>query len=326
MTGLSDSFNRPINYLRLSVTDRCNLRCRYCLPENGIPLLPRSDLLSFEELVSIAKIAAELGITKIRLTGGEPLVRKDLPRLVEMLARIDSIDDLSLTTNGVLLRHQAKELKQAGLNRVNISLDSLKQDKFHYITRQDKLKEVLKGIQAASRAGLSPIKINMVVLRGINDDEIIDFARRTINDGWHVRFIELMPLTPTTHPATFVPASEIKTRLLSLGDLKPSLPPHGIGPARYFHLPRARGTIGFITPVTEHFCISCNRLRLTTDGKLHACLMSDDETDLRPALRRGASPLQIKRLIQQAVYAKPPHHHLAEGITPAKSAMSKIGG
>lgn len=330
MPGLFDSLGRPVNYLRLSVTDRCNLRCRYCLPEKGIPLSSRSDLLSFEELVTISRIAAELGITKIRLTGGEPLVRKDLLKLVEMLAGTDSIDDLSLTTNGVFLHHQAAQLKQAGLTRVNISLDSLKPDKFHYITRHDKLKEVLKGIEAARTASLNPVKINMVVLRGINDDEIIDFARGTVTDGWHVRFIELMPFAPATlYPNNFMPAFEIKERLVSLDNLEPSFPPPGSGPARYFRFPGAEGTIGFITPITEHFCISCNRLRLTAEGKLYPCLARDDHTDLRQPLRNGASPLQIKRLIQQAVNAKPHHHSLTQSRSSqalAKTAMSQMGG
>lgn len=332
MTGLSDSFSRPINYLRISVTDRCNLRCRYCLPENDIPLLPRSDILSFEELITIAKIAAKLGITKIRLTGGEPLIRKDLPKLIEMLAGIDTIDDLSLTTNGVLLSHYATELKQAGLNRVNVSLDSLKPDKFHYITRHDKLKDVLKGIDAARTANLEPTKINVVILKGINDDEIADFARLTITDGWHVRFIELMPfsepkvIVSQAKQSHFMPASQIKERFLNLGEPEPCLPPPGNGPARYFRLPGARGTIGFITPVSEHFCIRCNRLRLTADGKLRACLLSDEETNLLQPLRNGASYQQIEKLIQQAVYAKPHCHHLPEGVTVAKRVMSQVGG
>ncbi len=327
MTGLSDSFSRPINYLRISVTDRCNLRCRYCLPQNNIPLLPPQALLSFEELVTITKIAAELGITKIRLTGGEPLLRKNLPKLIEMLAKIDQIEELSLTTNGVLLHSQAKDLKQAGLTRVNISLDSLKPDKFHYITGQDKLKDVLKSIETARALGLNPVKINMVVLRGINDDEIIDFARRSITEGWHVRFIELMPTFSTTiHPVNFVPAAEIKEQLLTLGSLEPSLPPPGNGPARYFRFPKAKGTIGFITPITEHFCISCNRLRLTAQGKLRPCLLQDTEIDLHQALRQGASPLQIKKLIHQAISTKPSHHSLPEKQTPVKSLMSQLGG
>src|SRR4030042_1760088 len=193
MTGLSDTFNRPINYLRISVTDRCNLRCIYCLPPEGIRLLPHSEVLTYEEISGVARLAAELGINKVRLTGGEPLVRARLQELVAMLAGIDGIDDISLTTNGVHLKQHAAELKQAGLKRVNVSLDSLKRDKFERISRQDKLNDVLQGIEASKTCGLNPVKVNMVVMRGINDDEVAEFARLTVTEGWHVRFIELMP-------------------------------------------------------------------------------------------------------------------------------------
>lgn len=328
MTGLSDSFSRPINYLRISVTDRCNLRCRYCLPEKGVSLLPRSQIFSFEEFTTIAKAATELGITKVRLTGGEPLVRKDLPKLVEMLSKIDAIDDLSLTTNGVLLSRHANGLKQAGLTRVNISLDSLKPTRFHYITRYDKLRQVLHGIEAARKADLHPVKINMVVLRDINDDEVLDFASLTLTDGWHVRFIELMPFNQDVPFSTrFMPASEIRQRLLArFGDLQPCPPPMGNGPARYFRLPGAEGTVGFITPVSHHFCVHCNRLRLTASGKLRTCLLNDEEMDLQLPLRQGASLEQIKQLIHLAIQSKPYCHHLAQGVAPTKGVMAQVGG
>jgi len=328
MTGLSDSFSRPINYLRISVTDRCNLRCRYCLPEKGISLLPRNQVLSFEEFATIAEVAAELGITKIRLTGGEPLVREDLPKLVEMLSKIEAINDLSLTTNGVLLSRCANELKQAGLTRVNISLDSLKSDKFHYITRRSKFRQVLNGIEAAHKANLQPVKINMVVLRGINDDEITDFANLTLTDGWHVRFIELMPFNrELPFSAQFIPAPEIRGRLLNhFGDLEPSPPPVGNGPAHYFRIPGAEGTIGFITPISQHFCVRCNRLRLTASGKLRTCLLNDDEIDLQPSLRDGASLEQIKQLILLAIQNKPYCHQLAQGVAATKALMAQLGG
>ncbi len=327
MTGLSDSFSRPINYLRLSVTDRCNLRCRYCLPEKGISLLPRHQILSFEEFSTIAKIAAELGITKLRLTGGEPLVREDLPRLVEMLSKIEAITDLSLTTNGVLLGRYADELKQAGLKRVNISLDSLKPAKFHFITRRSQLKQVFGGIEAALKADLRPVKINIVALRGVNDDEVIDFANKTISDGWNIRFIELMPFNRDAPFSTqFMPASEIKQRLLAhFGSLESSTIPVGNGPAQYFRLPGAAGTVGFITPISQHFCINCNRLRLTASGRLRPCLFSDEEIDLQSSLRNGASIEQIKQLIQVAIQNKPYCHQLAQGAT-AKTAMAQLGG
>ena len=208
MTGIIDSFGRSINYLRISVTDRCNLRCLYCMPPEGVPQIPHSEILSYEEIQTVVQAAAELGINKIRLTGGEPLVRAELPELIKMLSQIEGIRELSLTTNGILLKNYALELRQAGLSRVNVSLDTLKTDRFQYITRLGRLKDVLEGIEAAKEAGFKPVKINTVVMRGINDDEILDFARMTCEDGWHVRFIELMPFKGV---AEFVPSSRIAT-------------------------------------------------------------------------------------------------------------------
>ena len=338
MTGLSDSFNRPINYLRISVTDRCNFRCIYCLPDNGISLLPHSQILTYEEITAIARLAAELGITKLRLTGGEPLARSRLTELVSLLAEIDTIDDISMTTNGALLKYNAHELKQAGLHRVNISLDSLKQDKFEFITRRGKLNDVYQGIDAARAAGLDPVKINMVVMHGVNDDEIADFARLTITEGWHVRFIELMPFATDNPPEghsrrartglhpQFMSVHEIRKRIANLGELEPVSSIRGNGPARYFRLPHAKGTIGFITPISQHFCCNCNRLRLTTEGNLRPCLLSDEEIDLRQPLRDGTSQEQLKKLIQEAVWAKPQQHHLVQGLTPKKRLMAQVGG
>jgi cyclic pyranopterin phosphate synthase len=338
MTGLSDTFNRPINYLRISVTDRCNLRCIYCLPPEGITLLPQGEVFTYEEIARIAGLAAELGINKVRLTGGEPLVRARLSELVAMLAGIDGIDDISLTTNGVLLKEYAGELQQAGLKRVNVSLDSLKQDKFERITRYYKLSHVLQGIEAAKACGLNPVKVNMVVMRGINDDEVVDFARLTVTQGWHVRFIELMPFAidnpPDAHSVGgkvnlqpgFVSADEVKERLNGLGKLEPSLPITGNGPARYFRLPQARGTIGFIAPVSQHFCFSCNRLRLTAEGKLRPCLLSDREIDLRQPLRGGASSKELKKVITEAIQEKPQQHELSQGRASKKRLMSQVGG
>ncbi|MGD0353315.1 MAG: GTP 3',8-cyclase MoaA [Dehalococcoidia bacterium] len=338
MTGLSDPFNRPINYLRISVTDRCNLRCIYCLPPEGIALLPQGEVLTYEEIARVAGLAAELGINKVRLTGGEPLVRARLSELVAMLAGIDGIDDISLTTNGVLLKQYAAELKRAGLKRVNVSLDSLSRAKFERITRQDRLSDVLQGIEAAKACGLNPVKVNMVVMRGINDDEVMDFARLTTAEGWHVRFIELMPFAidnppdghsigdkANLHPA-FVSVDEIKERLQILGKLEPSLPITGNGPAKYFRLPQARGTIGFIAPVSQHFCFSCNRLRLTAEGKLRPCLLSDREIDLRQPVRSGASPRELKKVITEAIQEKPQKHELSQGRASKKRLMSQVGG
>ncbi len=327
MTGLSDSFQRPVNYLRVSVTDRCDLRCIYCMPPQGIPLMPRGDILSYEEIYAVVKVAAELGITKVRLSGGEPLIRAELAKLVAMLAQIEAIDDISLTTNGVWLKQHAAELKQAGLRRVNVSLDSLRRDRFERITRSDNLGQVLEGIEAAKDVGLRPVKINMVVMGGINDDELLDFARQSIEPGWHVRFIELMPFAREQPAAAkFVPLREMKERLGALGTLEPCLPAVGNGPAKYFRLPGARGTIGFITPVSEHFCFSCNRLRLTADGGLRPCLLADDAIDLRRALRGRRSLEEVRRLIQEAVASKPERHRLGEGLGPKSGAMAQIGG
>ncbi|GAJ08008.1 unnamed protein product, partial [marine sediment metagenome] len=246
---------------------------------DGISLMSHGDILTYEEILVITRAAAELGITKVRLTGGEPLVRSGLPKLIQMLAQMEAIEDISLTTNGVLLNRYAAELKSAGLRRVNVSLDTLKQDKFEFITRCDNnLGDVLKGIEVAKSIGLEPVKINMVVMSGINDDELLDFAVKTIDEEWHVRFIELMPSVGAGVTASrFVPVSDMRKRLESLGELEPCLPSIGNGPAKYFRFPHARGTIGFITPVSEHFCFSCNRLRLTSDGKLRPCLLSEDE-------------------------------------------------
>ena len=325
MTGLSDSFQRPIDYLRISVTDRCNLRCVYCMPTDGIRLMPHADILSYEEIRGIAKTAAELGISKIRITGGEPLVRSGLPGLIAMLAEIKAIDDISLTTNGILLAGYAAELKAAGLRRVNVSLDTLDTVKFNRICRNGRLKDVLEGIKAARTAGLNPVKINMVVMSGVNDDELLDFARRTVTDEWHVRFIEHMPFAKNDSRPSFLSVAEMKQRLAKLGKLEPCSF-KGNGPAKYFRLPGANGTIGFITPVSEHFCFHCNRLRLTADGKLRLCLMGEEEIDLRQSLRGGVSADELKKLIKIAVASKPLRHQLANGRVPQNRPFSQVGG
>jgi cyclic pyranopterin phosphate synthase len=325
MTGISDSFQRPINYLRISVTDRCNLRCIYCMPAEGVNLLQHEDILSYEEICRIADAAAELGIKKVRITGGEPLVRTGLCRLVQMLAQIDAIDDIALTTNGTLLSQYADELKAAGLRRVNISLDTLKPDKFRLITRSGNLADVLAGIKAADAAGLNPIKFNMVVMADINDDELIDFARKTIDEGWHVRFIEHMPFNRETAESYFVSVNEMRQHLAVLGELEPCTF-KGNGPAKYYRLPQAKGTIGFITPISEHFCFQCNRLRLTADGKLRPCLLSEQEFDLRQPLRQGISAAGLKKLIKRAVESKPRQHNLAQGFVPQDRPFSQVGG
>jgi len=297
------------------------------MPAGGVSSIPHSDILTYEEIHTIALAGAELGINKIRITGGEPLVRLGLTKLVQMLAQIDTIDDISLTTNGVLLGRYAAELKQAGLQRVNVSLDTLKPDKFEYITRRNQHGDVLEGIGVAKSVGLTPVKVNVVVMSGINDDEVLDFAAKTINEDWHVRFIELMPFAGrgATDPQ-FVPAKDIKKRLDPLGKMEPYKTSIGNGPAKYFRFPQAKGTIGFITPISEHFCVSCNRLRLTADGKLRPCLLAKDEIDLKQPVRSGISPAGLKRLIKQAVASKPLHHHLAEGYIPEDRPFCQVGG
>ena len=326
MIGLLDSWQRQINYLRISVTDHCNLSCVYC-SVGSVPHLPRSEILSYEEIQRVVQVAASMGINKVRLTGGEPLLRSGLSKLVWIISRIEGIDDISLTSNGILLSKYAAELKEAGLKRVNVSLDTLKEDRFKHITGRDKLGEVLSGIEAARLAGLQPIKINMVVLRGINDDEAIKFARLSTSQGWHVRFIEFMPFgTPEAEALGTVSAREIRERIQSLGKLEPYTSQTGNGPAKYYRLPEARGTIGFITPMTEHFCDTCNRLRLTSNGQLRPCLLDDDEVNLKEPLRNGASIDELKQLIQQAVAIKRERHHLSEGLALGGRPMCQIGG
>lgn len=325
MTGPVDSFGRSIDYLRISVTDRCNLRCIYCMPPEGVPHISHSEILSYEEIRLVVQAAAQLGIRRIRLTGGEPLVRADFPELVKMLSRIEGIMELSLTTNGALLKDYAQVLKQAGLSRVNVSLDTLRADRFQDITRLGELEDVHAGIEAAKEVGLYPIKINTVVIRGINDGEILDFARMTYTEGWHVRFIELMPFKGVAQP---VPSVEVQQHVSSLGRLEPCMSITGNGPARYYRLAGAQGTIGFISPLTEiYFCSRCNRMRLTPDGKLRPCLLGDDEIDLRTPLRSNASMDELKRLILKAVASKPEHHHLKDtNDRPLERKMSQIGG
>lgn len=320
-----DSFERPISYLRISVTDRCNFRCLYCRPAGGISLRRSHEILRYEEIERVARAAASLGINKVRLTGGEPLVRKGVVDLVEMLASIPGIDDISMTTNGALLANYAQGLAQAGLKRVNVSLDSLKEEHFREITRGGRLNDTLAGIDAARKAGLSPIKVNMVVVQGLNDDETLDFAGLS-REGWHVRYIELMPLGPGVDWRG-LSVEEIREEIEShLGSLEPAKVDLGGGPARYYRLPGAQGTIGFIAPLSECFCEGCNRLRLTADGRLRPCLLSDEEIEIKPPLRRGATLEELREIISQGAHMKPSGHRLAERVWPQERTMSEIGG
>ena len=326
--SLYDSWHRQVNYLRISVTDHCNLNCIYCSVSSILPL-KHEDVLSYEEIETLVRVAAEMGINKVRLTGGEPLMRPHFTTLVSMIAGIDGIDDISLTTNGILLARYAEELQEAGLKRVNISLDTLKADRFIQITGHNKLKDVLAGIEAADRVGLKPMKINMVPLKNINDDEVIDFARKTIDEGWNVRYIEFMPIgTPNGDISAMVTTSEIKDRIQTLGPLEPYTGLTGNGPARYYQFPGAKGTIGFITPMTEHFCHTCNRLRVTSDGNLRPCLLAHEEINVRDALRSGTGTDELKELIQQAVNIKREQHGLDGRLAPDTDdrPMCQIGG
>jgi cyclic pyranopterin phosphate synthase len=327
-----DMFHRPINYLRVSVTDRCNLRCVYCMPPEGVAPRTHAEILSYEEIELIVRAAAELGISKVRLTGGEPLARLGLADLVRLLARIPGVDDLSMTTNGTLLPKYAHELAEAGLQRVNISLDTLHPERFARITRRGKLRDALAGIDAALRAGLRPVKINTVVIRGLNDDEIIDLARKAVIDGWHVRFIEWMPVghaisQDQSWGEAVMTAAEMREQIgAALGPLEAVQVEAGAGPARYYRLPGGQGTVGFISPVSEHFCSGCNRLRLTADGQLRPCLLSDYEIDLRTPLRQGAGIGEIKDLLLRGIGQKPEQHHLREREWVEKRVMAQIGG
>jgi len=327
-----DTYHRTIDYLRISITDRCNLRCLYCMPEEGIAPQKHENILRYEEIITIVRAAATLGIRKVRLTGGEPLARLGLVDLVSGLSDIPGIEDLSMTTNGTLLAQVAKQLAAAGLHRVNISLDTLRPERFTLITRRGRIEDVLQGIEAANRFNLTPVKINTVVIRGINDDEVVDLARKTITDGWNLRFIEWMPVgdaaaVEDNWKSQMVTEDEIRTRIEEeLGTLEVDNAIKGAGPARSYRLPGAQGTLGFISAVSQHFCAQCNRLRLTADGHLRPCLLADDEIDLRTPLRNGASIKEVEAILQQAIGAKPLGHNLDQAARVKNRAMSQIGG
>ncbi|MEO7521281.1 MAG: GTP 3',8-cyclase MoaA [Gemmatimonas sp.] len=321
-----DQFGRKIEYLRISVTDRCNFRCRYCMPAEGLPWLPKAEILSYEEIADIVGQLAPLGLRRVRVTGGEPTIRPQVASLVRMLRSIPSIEDISLSTNGVRLPALASELAAAGLDRVNISADSLRADRVVEIARRDLGFNLVKSATAAERAGLGPIKINVVVMRGINDDEIEDFAALTLRHAWHVRFIELMPVGELRELTWdhVVPSDELLARIRSMGTLvRDAGPARGNGPAAYWRLEGAPGTIGVITPMTHTYCDTCNRVRLTADGRLRTCLFGDHEILLRDALRRG-DPLEP--LFRQALAEKPREHSLLQMNTGGLRALSQVGG
>jgi cyclic pyranopterin phosphate synthase len=327
---IHDTLNRNIDYLRISVTDRCNLRCLYCMPEEGVKPLQHSDILRYEEITTIARAAANLGIRFIRLTGGEPLARLGLINLVAALAAIPGIEEISMTTNGTLLAKYAEQLAAAGLNRINISLDTLRPERYTHITRWGNLTDVLDGIDAAYRYNLRPVKINSVIIRNINDDEVVDLSQKTITDGWNLRFIEWMPVGEVEADKwnfRFVSESEIKAKIeAALGPLEDYGALPGSGPAHTCKLPGSKGTIGFISAVSQHFCAQCNRLRLTADGYIRPCLLADNEIDIRSPLREGAPLTEIEDILRKAILAKPTKHHLDQVVCVTNRSMSQIGG
>lgn len=328
MSLLKDSFGRVIDDLRISVTDRCNFRCTYCMPAKGMPWLPKKEILTFEEIIRVARIGVELGITTIRVTGGEPTVRADLEDLIRGLSQIDPNLDLAMTTNGFLLKQKARALKEAGLKRLNVSLDSLHRECFKEMTRRDALEDVLAGLEEAAAVGFWPLKVNVVVVRGMNGDEVLDFARLARDRGYQVRFIEFMPLDADRAWSLekVMPAREILARINAHYPLVPVNTDHP-EPATVFRFTDGRGEVGVIPSVTEPFCGSCNRIRLTADGQLRTCLFSLKEHDLKKLLRGGASDEEIKACIREAVWAKEPGHRInrPDFIQPERT-MSAIGG
>ncbi len=323
---LRDSFGRSIEYLRISVTDRCNFRCLYCMPLSGLEWLPKSDILSYEEITRVVTQLAPIGLRRLRITGGEPTLRPDLEVLIAMLRAIPAIEDISLSTNGVRLPALAERFVRAGLDRVNMSADSLRPDRISAISRRTIDFDPVAAATAAEDAGLSPIKINVVVMRGINDDEVCDFARITLDHDWHVRFIELMPVGEMRELTWdhVVPSDEILHRLESVAPLSPADgPARGNGPARYFRFAGATGTVGIITPMSHTYCGSCNRVRLTADGRLRTCLFGDEETDLRTPLREG---LPLEPFFRTALASKPEQHHLLQMNVGGLRALSQVGG
>ncbi|MHB8907887.1 MAG: GTP 3',8-cyclase MoaA [Syntrophales bacterium] len=328
-----DQYERDINYLRVSVTDRCNLRCTYCMPKEGLSLIGHDDILRYEEMLRIIRIATGEGITKVRITGGEPLIRRGVVEFIASLRAIPGLTDISLTTNGILLETHAEPLFAAGMRRINISLDSLSAEKYAKITRGGDIRSVLRGIRMVREIGFDPIKINIVAIRGFNDDEVLDFARLTLSNAYQIRFIELMPLgaAGAENDGRYLANSVIRQRIETLGKLEAVNSGRGKteGPARIYRLEGAAGEIGFISPVSRHFCHTCNRLRLTADGHLRACLLSDEETDLKGPLREGSDNEEIRALIRGAIARKPRQHEIScdEGhIKKCMKEMTAIGG
>lgn len=325
---LVDRHDRRLNYLRISVTDRCNLRCTYCVPGDRIDRLSHDEILRYEEILRIVRIGVKLGITKVRVTGGEPLVRKGVIGFLESLSKISGLSELTLTTNGVYLEEHLQRIRAAGIRRLNISLDTLQREKFARITGHDAFDRVWQGIESARDNGFAPIKLNVVALRGTNDDELIDFARLTFRTPYHIRFIEHMPIGQSRlkkNPPLLVP--EIKAIIRPFGKMLPIEKNADDGPAERFRFPNATGEIGFISAMSHHFCSSCNRLRLTASGQLRPCLLSERQLDLKGPLRAGCRDSQLAEIFHQAVRSKPSEHCLAvSDPTGVGCQMSSIGG
>ncbi len=327
--SLRDAHGRAISDLRVSVTDRCNFRCQYCMPAEGLPWLEREEILRFEEIERIVRLLVSLGITDVRLTGGEPLVRREFPTLVSMLSAIDGLADLSLTTNGYLLERDAAALVDAGIDRVNVSIDSLARDRFFHITRRDSLPRVLRGLEAiAAFPEVRPIKVNAIAMRDFTEDEVLRFCEFARTTDYQVRFIEFMPLDADRAwtPDAVLTGSEIRAIIESRYRLD-ELARERSATARVFRFADGEGEIGFINPVSEPFCADCNRIRLTSDGKLRTCLFSRHETDLRGPLRDGADDRELEAIVRDAVWRKELKHHVNEpGFRPPPRTMSRIGG
>lgn len=323
-----DRFGRPISYLRISLTDHCNLRCVYCMPED-MTFRPNAELMQDDEILLFVRLFTQLGFHKFRLTGGEPTVRAHIVDLVRGITHTPGVRSLSMTTNGILLKRLAHPLAEAGLKRVNVSLDTLDPDKFRRLTRWGKLEDVWAGIQAAEEAGLSPIKINAVVVQGYNEPDVVDLVRLTFDHPWQVRFIEMMPFAGATELQTtqVVTAAEMQSVIeASLGSLEIVNGGKLDGEARLFRLPGAQGIVGFISSVTNPFCASCTRARLTADGRLRLCLLREGEVDLLAPLRAGASLEDLRALILEGIWYKPWGHGLDDGVIPLNRVMSEIGG
>ena len=325
---LIDRCNRKLNYLRISITDRCNLKCIYCVPYDFIPKLPHKEILSYEEILHIVRISVRLGISKVRITGGEPLVRKGVYDFLEQLTKIQGLLDISLTTNGVLLKDNINKIKSAGIKRINISLDTLNRKKFRQIAGYDFFNQIWEGIELAQKMGFDPIKINVVPLKGVNYDELLDIAALSIAYPFHIRFIEYMPMgTNQMEIDRHLLFPEIKKQINQLGKLIPVEKGMNDGPAERFKFESARGEIGFIRPISRHFCNTCNRLRLTASGQLRPCLMSDVQVDLKTPLRKGCSDDELTEVFLKAVRLKPSEHNLSvDHPAGALAQMCAIGG